>query len=133
MLMSTAFAQTAAAAPAEAAQTMSLIMGYVPLVLVLAIFYFMVMRPQNKRVREHQDMLAALRRGDKVVTSGGIVGEVVRLLDDDMVVLQIDDNTRVKVVKSFISSLAHKSTAADTADVTSLADHKARDTTKNVH
>ena len=81
---------------------------FIPLILIFVIFYFFLIRPQQKRVKEHKLMVAALKRGDEVVTSGGIVGRVERILDDDKVDLLISENVTVQVVQSTIQSLLNK-------------------------
>tara|TARA_B100000029_G_scaffold402587_1_gene402120 strand:+ start:48 stop:332 length:285 start_codon:yes stop_codon:yes gene_type:complete len=81
---------------------------FIPLILIFVIFYFFLIRPQQKRVKEHKVMVAALKRGDHVVTSGGIVGKVERILGDDKIELQISDNVTVQVVQSTIQNLLNK-------------------------
>ena len=81
---------------------------FIPLILIFVIFYFFLIRPQQKKVKEHKLMVAALKRGDEVVTSGGIVGRVERILDDDKVDLLISENVTVEVVQSTIQSLLNK-------------------------
>ena len=78
---------------------------FIPLILIFVIFYFFLIRPQQKKVKEHKLMVAALKRGDEVVTSGGIVGRVERILGEDKVDLQISENVTVQVVQSTIQSL----------------------------
>ena len=78
---------------------------FIPLILIFVIFYFFLIRPQQKKVKEHKLMVAALKRGDEVVTSGGIVGKVERILGDDKVDLLIAENVTVQVVQSTIQSL----------------------------
>ena len=78
---------------------------FIPLILIFVIFYFFLIRPQQKKVKEHKLMVAALKRGDEVVTSGGIVGRVERILGDDKVDLLISENVTVQVVQSTIQSL----------------------------
>ena len=78
---------------------------FVPLFLIFVIFYFFLIRPQQKKVKEHKIMVAALKRGDEVVTSGGIIGTVERILGDDKVDLSISENVTVQVVQSTIQSL----------------------------
>ena len=82
---------------------------FVPLILIFVIFYFFLIRPQQKRMKEHKRMVATLKRGDDVVTSGGIVGKVEKVHDDDKIDLQISENVTVKVVKSTIQNLLSKS------------------------
>ena len=79
---------------------------FIPLILIFVIFYFFLIRPQQKRIKEHKLMVSALKRGDEVVTSGGIVGTVERVLEDDKVDLLISENVTVQVVKSTIQSLS---------------------------
>ncbi len=78
---------------------------FVPLILIFVIFYFFLIRPQQKKVKEHKLMVASLKRGDEVVTSGGIVGKIERVLGDDKVDILISDNVTVQVVQSTIQSL----------------------------
>ena len=81
---------------------------FVPLILIFVIFYFFLIRPQQKKVKEHKLMVAALKRGDEVVTSGGIVGRVERILGDDKIDISISENVTVQVVQSTIQSLLSK-------------------------
>ena len=79
--------------------------GIVPMVLVLVVFYFLMIRPQQQKAKEHRTMLSALRRGDRVVTGGGIVGTVAKVVSDDEVLVDIADNVRVRVLRSTITSV----------------------------
>ena len=79
-----------------------------PLILIFVIFYFFLIRPQQKRVKDHKNMVAQLKRGDQVVTAGGIVGRIERILEDDKAELTIAENVNIKVVKSTIQSLSEK-------------------------
>ena len=81
---------------------------FIPLILIFVIFYFFLIRPQQKKVKEHRLMVAALKRGDQVVTSGGIVGKIERVLGDDKVDILISENVTVQVVQSTIQSLLNK-------------------------
>ena len=81
---------------------------FIPLILIFVIFYFFLIRPQQKKVKEHKLMVTALKRGDEVITSGGIVGRIERVLGDDKVVMQISENVTVEVVQSTIQSLLNK-------------------------
>jgi preprotein translocase subunit YajC len=81
---------------------------FIPLILIFVIFYFFLIRPQQKKVKEHKLMVAALKRGDEVVTSGGIVGKIERVLGDDKVEILISENVTVQVVQSTIQSLLNK-------------------------
>jgi len=82
---------------------------FVPLILIFVIFYFFLIRPQQKKVKEHKQMVSTLKRGDEVVTSGGIVGKIERILGDDKVDILISENVTVQVVQSTIQSLLNKS------------------------
>ena len=73
---------------------------FIPLILIFVIFYFFLIRPQQKKVKEHKLMVENLKRGDKVITSGGIVGSIERVIDNDKVEVLISDDVKVEVVKS---------------------------------
>ena len=81
---------------------------FIPLILIFVIFYFFLIRPQQKKAKEHKLMVASLKRGDEVVTSGGIVGKVERILGNDKVDILISENVTVQVVQSTIQSLLSK-------------------------
>jgi len=81
---------------------------FIPLILIFVIFYFFLIRPQQKKVKDHKLMVAALKRGDEVVTSGGIVGKIDRILGNDKVDILISENVTVQVVQSTIQSLLSK-------------------------
>jgi len=81
---------------------------FIPLILIFVIFYFFLIRPQQKKIKEHKAMVTALKRGDEVVTSGGIIGRVERILGDDKIDVQISDNVTVQVVQSTVQSLVKK-------------------------
>ena len=72
----------------------------IPLILIFIIFYFFLIRPQQKKVKEHKVMVEGLKRGDKVITSGGITGTVERLIDNDKVEVEIAENIKVEIVKA---------------------------------
>jgi len=73
---------------------------FIPLILIFVIFYFFLIRPQQKKVKEHKAMVEALKRGDKVITSGGITGTVERIIDNDKVEVQIAENVKVEIIKT---------------------------------
>ena len=81
---------------------------FIPLILIFVIFYFFLIRPQQKRAKDHKAMVAALKRGDEVVTSGGIVGRVERILGEDKLDLLISENVTVQVVQSTIQNVLNK-------------------------
>ena len=78
---------------------------FIPLILIFVIFYFFLIRPQQKKIKEHKNMVTSLKRGDQVVTSGGIVGQIEKVHEDDKIDLVISDNVTVKVIKSTVQSL----------------------------
>ncbi|MDB3873061.1 preprotein translocase subunit YajC [Pelagibacteraceae bacterium] len=81
---------------------------FIPLILIFVIFYFLLIRPQQKRIKEHKAMVDSLNRGDDIVTSGGIVGKVVRVLEDDKAEVEIAENVTVKIIKSTVSQVLSK-------------------------
>lgn len=101
-LISPAYAQAAATPPNP-------IMQFLPLIVLVVLFYFMLIRPQMKRSREHRDMLGAMAKGDEVVTAGGIAGKVVNITDA-YITVEIADNVAVKVQKASITSVLPKGT-----------------------
>ncbi|MCB1351139.1 MAG: preprotein translocase subunit YajC [Rhodobacteraceae bacterium] len=107
MFATPAFAQ-AAGAPAGAGGLIS----FVPILLIFVIMYFLMIRPQQKKVKEHKAMVAALRRGDQVVTSGGLIGKVTKVADNE-VELEIAPNVKVKVVRPTISQVLSKTEPAE--------------------
>ncbi len=107
MLVTPAFAQAAGAGGAGSA-----LMSFLPLILIFAIMWFLLIRPQQKKVKEHQAMVAALRRGDQVVTQGGIVGKVVKVKDDGEIEVEIADGVRVRVIKNTVAQVLTKSEPA---------------------
>ena len=90
------------AAPAQSSGTAQLLMGILPWLLIFVIFYLLMIRPQQRRVKEHQAALNAVKKGDDVVTGGGIRGRVMRVMDDEVEV-EIASGVKVRVVKSTIS------------------------------
>jgi preprotein translocase subunit YajC len=99
-----AFAQGAAAAPGAS----SILIQLVPFVLIFVIMYFLLIRPQQKRQKAHQEMIKNVRRGDQVVLGGGLVGKVSKDIDDAHVEVEIADNVKVKVVRSTILDVRSK-------------------------
>ncbi len=101
MLISNAYAQAAGGAPGGAFDLISLL----PLVLIFVVFYFLLIRPQQKRMREHQDMIKSLKRGDKIVTGGGVYGTVVKVEDsEDALLVEIAKDVRIKVARPTVQS-----------------------------
>jgi len=87
--------------------------SFVPLILIFVIFYFFLIRPQQKRQKDHRAMLDALRRGDQVITQGGILGKVHKVKDDDEVEVEIAEGVRVKIVKATIAQVVSKTEPAN--------------------
>ena len=87
----------------------SQLMGLMPLVLMFVIFYFLLIRPQNKRQKEHREMVANLGVGDEIVTAGGVLGRITGI-SDHYAVVQVSDNTEIKITKSSVSAVVPKGT-----------------------
>jgi len=80
---------------------------FVPLILIFVIFYFFLIRPQQKKIKDHKAMVAGLKRGDEIVTSGGIVGTIEKVNEDDKIDLLITEGVVIKVIKSTVQSLSN--------------------------
>jgi preprotein translocase subunit YajC len=102
MPISTAFAQDAVAGGGGA------LVQLLPLVLIFVVFYFLLIRPQQKKLKDHRKMVSELRRGDKVVTGGGLLATVAKIEDDNTLILEIAPNVRVKAQRNTISEIASK-------------------------
>ena len=102
MLISPAFAQAADAAGQQNAFT-----AFLPLLLIFVVFYFLLIRPQQKKLKEHRSMLTALRRGDRIVTNGGIIGLVTKVEERELIV-EIADGVRVHVARDMVASVVSK-------------------------
>ena len=81
---------------------------FIPLILIFVIFYFFLIRHQQKRVKEHKAMVQGLKRGDEIITSGGIIGTVDRVLEDDRIEVTLADNVKVQIIKNTVTSLLKK-------------------------
>jgi len=81
------------------------IASFIPLILIFVIFYFFLIRPQQKRVKEHKTMVENLKKGDEVITSGGIIGIVDRVLEDDRIEVLLNDDVKVQIIKSTVTGL----------------------------
>jgi len=111
MLFSPAYAQAAGGAPAGFD-----FISLMPLVLIFVVFYFLLIRPQQKKMKTHRDMIGAVKRGDKVLTGGGIIGTVVKVEDsDDILLVEIAKDIRVRVARGTISDVLNKPQAARAA------------------
>lgn len=103
MFISTAWAQAAGGGGGS-----DLISAFVPLILIFAVFYFLLIRPQQKRAKEHREKISAVRRGDRVVTGGGIYGTVTKVVSDTEVVVQIAEAVKVRVARGTIAEVLSK-------------------------
>ena len=81
---------------------------FIPLILIFVIFYFFLIRPQQKRVKDHKAMVDNLKRGDEIITSGGIIGTIDRVMEDDRIEVTIGENVKVQIIRSTITSLLKK-------------------------
>ena len=103
MLITPAFAQAAAGG-----DTNSMLMSLLPFALIFVIMYFLILRPQQRKVKEHSELVKNIRRGDTVVTSGGLVGKVTKVVDDDQIEFEISDGVRVRQMRQMISGVRAK-------------------------
>ena len=103
MLITPAYAQGLGAGSSD------MIMSLLPFVLIFVIMYFLILRPQQQRAKQHRDLVKNLRRGDNVVTSGGLLGKVTKVLDDDQIEVEIADGVRVRQLKSMVAEVRAKS------------------------
>ena len=99
MFVSQAFAQGAGGTGGELLQMI------VPLILIMAVFWFLLIRPQQKKAKEHLELIQSIRRGDVVTTAGGMIGKVARVVDDNEILLEVADNVRMRVQKQAISEV----------------------------
>ena len=86
----------------------SILVQLLPFILIFVIMYFLILRPQQKRAREHQELVKNLRRGDTVITTGGLMGKVTKVVDDDQIEVEIADGVRVRQVRSMVSGVRAK-------------------------
>jgi preprotein translocase subunit YajC len=104
MLISPAYAQGAGGAGST-----DILMSLLPFVLIFVIMYFLIIRPQRQRMKQHQELVANLRRGDTVVTAGGLIGKVSKVVDDGEVQLELAEGLKVRAVRSMITEVRSKS------------------------
>jgi preprotein translocase subunit YajC len=90
--------------------------AFIPMILIFVVFYFLLIRPQQKKAKAHQEMVSSLKKGDRVITNGGIYG-LVTGLDEGTATIEIADKVRVKVTRSSIAALAQESSGASSRDV----------------
>ncbi|MCX7338093.1 MAG: preprotein translocase subunit YajC [Alphaproteobacteria bacterium] len=105
MFISKAFADTPAAAGAAGGFDF---IGFLPLVLIFVVFYFLILRPQQTKLKQHQLLLSNLRKGDRVLTGGGIIGTISKLTNDKEVQVEIADGVKVRLVRSMITEVLAK-------------------------
>ena len=94
---------------------MDAIAQFVPLILIFAIMYFLLIRPQQKKVKEHKAMVGAVRRGDQVVTQGGLIGKVTKVKEDNELEVEVADGVKVRVVQSTLADVRSKTEPANDA------------------
>jgi preprotein translocase subunit YajC len=111
MLISTAYAQTGGSDGGS-----GMLIQLLPLVLIFVVFYFLIIRPQQKKVKDHKSMVDSLRRGDRVVTTGGIIGTVTKVTGDREVGLEIADGVRVRAMRGMIAEVMAKTEPGDKAE-----------------
>ena len=100
MFITPAFAQAAGAA-----DTNSMLMSLLPFALIFVIMYFLILKPQQKKLKDHQELVKNIRRGDTVVTNGGLVGKVTKVVDDDQIEVEIADGVRIRQMRQMISGV----------------------------
>ena len=86
---------------------------FIPLILIFAIMWFLLIRPQQKKMKQHKAMIEAVRRGDQVVTQGGVIGKVAKVKDDDEIEVEIAQGVKVRVVKSTVAQVLSKTEPAE--------------------
>ena len=84
------------------------LVSLLPFVLIFVIMYFLILRPQQKRVKQHQEMVKNVRRGDTVVTSGGLIGKVTKVIDDDQIEVEVADGVKIRQMRAMISDVRAK-------------------------
>jgi len=104
MFVTPAFAQAAAAG----GDTNSMLMSLLPFALIFVIMYFLILRPQQKKVKEHAELVKNVRRGDTIITSGGLVGKVTKVIDDDTVEFELADGVRARQMRQMITGVRSK-------------------------
>ena len=107
MFISTAFAQGSLFGGAGG-DSGGMLMSLLPFVLIFVIMYFLILRPQQKRVKQHAEMVKNVRRGDTVVTNGGLIGKVTKVIDDDQIEIEIADDVRIRQMRQMITDVRAK-------------------------
>jgi preprotein translocase subunit YajC len=111
----TMFITDAYAQAASGASQGGLVGLLLPFALIIPIFYLLVFRPQNKKIKEHKALIAAVKRGDRVITSSGLIGQVNKVIDDNEVQLEIAEGVRVRMLRASISEIVTRAEPAKTA------------------
>ncbi|MBD8878762.1 MULTISPECIES: preprotein translocase subunit YajC [Stappiaceae] len=88
------------------------LMSLLPFVLIFAIMYFLIIRPQRQRMKQHQELIANLRRGDTIVTTGGLIGKVAKVVDDSELQVELSEGVKVRIVRSMVQEVRSKSEPA---------------------
>ncbi|MCT4657094.1 MAG: preprotein translocase subunit YajC [Cohaesibacter sp.] len=110
MFVTPAYAQAAGAAGSQ-----DFLLSVLPFVLIFVIMYFLIIRPQRQQMKKHQEMIAAVRRGDTIVTTGGIVAKVTKVIDDNEIQAEISEGVKVKIMRKAIAELRSKGEPAGDA------------------
>src|ERR1700688_2191630 len=112
MFISTAFAQgnplSSLFGGGGAGGDGGMLMSLLPFVLIFVIIYFLILRPQQKRVKSHQEMVKNVRRGDTVVTNGGLIGKVTKVIDEDQIEIEIADDVRIRQMRAMVTEVRAK-------------------------
>jgi preprotein translocase subunit YajC len=103
MFISPAYAQAAAGGDAN-----SMLMSLLPFAMIFVIMYFLILRPQQKKVKAHAEMVKNIRRGDTIITNGGLVGKVTKVVDDDQVEMEISDGVKIRQMRQMITGVRTK-------------------------
>jgi len=112
MLMSGSSIAISQNAYSKAYSGADMLTSFLPLILIFVVFYFLLIRPQQKKQKEHKAMLAAVRRGDKIVTAGGLIGTVAKVIGDDELSVEIAEGVKVKVARGMVSTVLSKTEPA---------------------
>ena len=107
MFISTAFAQGSLFGGAGG-DSGNMMMSLLPFALIFVIMYFLILRPQQKRVKQHAELVKNVRRGDTVITNGGLVGKVTKVIDDEVVEVEVADDVRVRQMRSMLADVRAK-------------------------
>ena len=124
MFITPAFAQAAGAA----GDTNSMLMSLLPFALIFVIMYFLILKPQQKKLKDHQELVKNVRRGDTVVTNGGLVGKVTKVVDDDQIEVEIADGVKIRQMRQMITGVRTKGEPArDSKDSKDSKESKDKD------